>query len=333
MQAKKIDIDKIKNNLSRWGRRGNANNQPRKQVFWTPPDYGDGSKTYRVYLLPWKDENGEFCFDEPFKFYWYHFNLGGALGKDGRLYKNKKQLDAKGIEVEKYYKAPLQLRQFGESDPVESIIRALLDEGTDVAKEAARKLYPSQVAMVPVIVAGEEEKGPLIWKISSKGAFEMLSEQFGMVDDWGLLNDPENERWVRITVKKEEGKKPPLDKKISQVVPEPKNAPLSHSSEQIEKWLNSVPDVAEAVKDHKYSAEVLSMLVDALSKFGEPDDESQETEAEEKTVKANKKMDDSSESKPSKKQASVSTSSRKEKSREDALAELQDILNEDDDDE
>jgi hypothetical protein len=206
MTTKKIDIEKIKNNLSRWGRKGSGDKKEKKpQVFWTPPDYGEGSKVYRVYLLPWKDESGEFTFEEPFKFFWYHYNLSGALGKDGRLYKNMKQVEAAGTELDRFYKAPLQLRQFGEKDPVEPIISALFDEGTDVAKEAAKKLFPSQTAMVPVIVDGEQDKGPLIWKISSKRAFEMLSSAFNDIDDWGLLNDPDNKRWVKLTVKKVDG--------------------------------------------------------------------------------------------------------------------------------
>lgn len=306
---KKIDIEKLKANLSgfRAANKG-ANKSARKNVFWTP-----GIGEHSVYLLPWKDQDME----EPFKFVWLYYNLGGALTEDGRLLKK-----APKNERVKYVKAPLTLRQYGKPDPVQEMIDSLHETGDEQDKELAKKLYATQVAMIPVIVKGEEELGVRIWKITSKTAYEQLVNHYKKFEEIGILNDPDNERWVNITVLEEPGKKPPLNKKISQVTPAFKNEALADDQERIDSWLEKIPDIDEAFKWQKHTYESLSDLLEAWSKSGAvPSSDSEGIEHTEKES-----------SSPAPKKAKKKKESEKAMTKEEAMKEISSFMDDDDDD-
>ena len=303
MTAKKIDVNKLKANLAGFRTSKSKSTTPRQNVFWTP-DIGE----HTVYLLPWTDQEME----EPFKFVWLYYNLGGAMTEDGRLLKK-----APKDEKVRYVKAPLTLRQYGKTDPVQEMIDSLHESGDESDKELAKKLYATQVAMVPIIVKGEEELGVRIWKITSKTAYEQLTNHYCKFEEIGFLNDPQNARWVNITVLEEPGKPFPLNKKISQVTPSFKNSPLSEDSEEITKWVENIPDIDEAMKWQKHDYDSLSKLLEAWSKGGLPVDSS----GTEKTADPEPK-----------KASGKKKSAEKAMSKAEAMAEVMSINDDDDDD-
>ena len=98
-----------------------------KSFFWRPQD---GDQTIRI--VPTAD-------GDPFKDFWFHYNVG----------KNQGFLSPK--------------RNFGESDPLDSFVRELFDEGTEDSVKMAKNLMARQRFFSPVIVRGEEDKGVRIW--------------------------------------------------------------------------------------------------------------------------------------------------------------------------
>jgi hypothetical protein len=254
--VKKLNLDKLKNNLARLS--GERPRTSRKSIFWTPqlPD-GETSIEYKVYLLPWPDQE-----DYPFKELWFYYALGGQKDENGR-----------------FIKAPLTLKQFGEPDPVQASIDELWDStevdenGVNQDKELAKKLFASQTAYIPLIVEGEEELGPRLWKFSSSFVHKRLTELFMKYDDYGVLNDPDNARWLTVSVVHVAGKKKPMNKKIGAVDPEFKNRPLSEDPEQIEKWLNGVPELMEAVKWQRHDYAGLQKLLENFANSATPTDE------------------------------------------------------------
>ena len=323
--ARKLNLSKLKDKVAQL--KGEKKTSNRKSIFWTPQlPKGETSAEYLVFMLPWQDLE-----DYPFKERWFYYSLGNMKDAEGNSMKN---------EQGHYIKAPLTLKQFGEQDPVDDLIRKLWDiEGKeeDEAKqdrEDAKKLFSSQTAYVPVIVKGEESLGVRLWKFSSKVVYERLIELF-MKDRIGDLNDPTNDIWLTVKVVEEPKKPFPLNKKIGSIDLELLDrAPLSDDKEQIEGWLGSIPDLDEALKYQRYDHDGLRKLLFMWADSGAAESAlATSGTGTEGGAKGAKKEDKEDEDKPKKRGRSSKKKVEEEpKNREEALKELSEFMDDDDDD-
>ncbi len=252
---RKFDVEKLKKNLASFRGANDKTQKVERKNIWFKPDIGE----HEVYLLPWMDQGLE----EPFKFKWFYFKLSGALTEDGTLIRKPKK-----DQKVKWIRPPLTLRQFGESDPVQEMIEELHSSPDPKDKENVKNLYADQAAYIPVIVKGQESLGVQIWVITSKTAYKQLMTHFAKFEKFGLLNDPMNERWVTITVVEEPKKPEPMNKRISLVTPSYEKEPLSNDPEQVQKWLENVPDLDEALKYQRHDYNKLKEILVAWSKSG-----------------------------------------------------------------
>jgi len=312
---KKLDLTKLKNKVAQL--KGEKQTTARKSVFWSPSlPKGETTKEWGVYLLPWRPD----C-DYPFEERWFYYELGNMKDEKGWSLKNDKG---------DFISAPLTLRQFGEPDPIAELLKELWSkEGKEEEEakqdvEAAKKLSAQQTAYIPVIVKGEESLGPRLWKISSKKVYERLVELFLKQDEYGNLMDPDNHRWITVTVVEEPKKKYPMNKSIKSVDPKFSKEPLSEKPEQIEEWLSNIPDLEEALRPVKYDYHGLKKLLKLWTEQVQPQqvDEGEGTEGA--AAKPDKKEDDKKKSRPKKKD-------EEPMKKEEALKELDSFFNDDDD--
>ena len=171
-----------------------------KTVFWRPED---GEQTIRI--LPPSD-------GDPFKEYWFHYNLG----------KNAGFLSPK--------------KNFGESDPLESFIRNLFDEGSEDSIKMAKNLMARQRFFSPVIVRGEEDKGVRLWGYG-KTVYETL---LGLVlnPDYGDITDPTEGTDLTLVYGKPPGAQFPQTK----LQPRRKTSPILTDSTQMSEVLETEID-------------------------------------------------------------------------------------------
>lgn len=314
--SRKLDLDRLKNKVARL--KGEKTNSSRTSIFWSPQlPKGKSSHEYMVYLLPWSDED-----NYPFKERWFYYALGNMKDENGHSLKDKNG---------RFISAPLTLKQFGESDPVADLISKLWSKEGKEEKEAiqdqedAKNLFATETAYIPVIVKGEESLGVRLWKFSSKKIYERLVELFIKNEKYGVLNDPDNERWLTVSVVEEPNKKPPMNKRIGAIDPDFSNEPLSEDPEQIKAWLNSIPDLDEALKFQRHDYDSLKDLLVMWTENTEDKeiDEGEGTEGA-KVKKAPVKNKKSPSKKKNEEEGSLS--------KEDALKELSSFTEDDDDD-
>jgi hypothetical protein len=179
---------------------------------WKPEE----GKEYTVRLLAFQNNDGQ-----PFKDRWYYYGVGTSPG----------------------ILAPFQ---FGKPDPIKELRGKLYDEGSDTSRELAKKVAPKMRTFAPVIVRGEEDKGVRIWSFGKMVYQDILNLMLD--EDYGDVTDPLEGRDIRVSVSKLPGKQF-ADTKIS---PRAKIEPLSRDSAQAKKWLDSIPEVDEAVNLKSY---------------------------------------------------------------------------------
>lgn len=318
--TRKINLNKLKDKVAQL--KGEKKTKTRASIFWTPQlPKGESSIEYQVYLLPFPDQE-----DYPFKERWFYYALGNMKDADGNSLKS---------ESGHYIKAPLTLKQFGEKDPVADFIKKLWDEEGKTEEDAkqdredAKNLFAAQTAYIPVIVKGEESLGPRLWKFSSKKVYERLCQLFMAHEKYGVLNDPDNARWINISVVEEPKKKFPMNKSIGSIDPEFSNEPLSEDPEQVEKWLNSIPNLDEALKYQRYDYDGLKKLLVMWSESAVPEDKNFDKDEGVEAAKS-----EGTKKKTSKKKGKGTTKSKKEEpaSKEEALKELGEFFDDNDDD-
>jgi len=317
---KKLDLNRLKNKVAQLKGEKPSQTSTRKSVFWSAPlPKGETTKEYSVFLLPWSQD----C-DYPFEERWFYYALGSMKDEKGFSLKNDKG---------DFISAPLTLKQFGEPDPIAELLKELWSKEGKEEEEAkqdiedAKKLSAQQTAYIPVIVKGEESLGPRLWKISSKKIYERLVELFMKQADYGNLIDPENQRWITVTVVEEPKKKYPMNKSIKSVDPKFSKEPLSESQEQIEEWLNNIPNLEDALSSVKYDYNGLKKLLKMWTESVQQTsvDEGEGTEGASSVQKVEKKEDDKKKSSRPKKK------DEEPMKKEEALKELDSFFNDDDD--
>ncbi len=208
-----LDLTKMRAKYQKLRSKGGGN----KDIFWRPQD---GEQTIRI--LPTPD-------GDPFKEYWFHYNLG----------KNPGFLSPK--------------KNFGESDPLDSFIRKLFDEGSEDSIKMAKNLMARQRFFSPVIVRGEEDKGVRLWGYG-KTVYETL---LGLVlnPDYGDITDPSEGTDLTLVYGKPPGAQFPQTK----LQPRRKTSPALADSTQMSEVLETEIDW-DGIFVKKSADEVQSML-------------------------------------------------------------------------
>lgn len=208
-----LDLAKMRAKYQKLRSKGGGN----KDIFWRPQD---GEQTIRI--LPTPD-------GDPFKEYWFHYNLG----------KNPGFLSPK--------------KNFGESDPLDSFIRQLFDEGSEDSIKMAKNLMARQRFFSPVIVRGEEDKGVRLWGYG-KTVYETL---LGLVlnPDYGDITDPSEGTDLTLVYGKPPGAQFPQTK----LQPRRKTSPILTDSTQMTEILETEIDW-DGIFIKKSADEVQTML-------------------------------------------------------------------------
>ena len=205
-----------------------------KTVFWRPED---GEQTIRI--LPPSD-------GDPFKEYWFHYNLG----------KNPGFLSPK--------------KNFGESDPLDDFIRQLYKDGSEESVKMAKNLSARQRFFSPVIVRGEEDKGPRLWGFGKMAYKELLN--LVLNPDYGDITDVAEGTDLVINY----GKPPGAQFPQTAITPRRRPSALSQSEDTTRNWLDSIPDFDD-VFDRKTPEQVQAMLDEFLLDANDAEETSTET--------------------------------------------------------
>jgi hypothetical protein len=127
--------------------------------------------------------------------------------------------------------------QFNKPDPIAELRVKLYQSGKPEDKEMAKKLQSKMRAYVPVIVRGEEDKGVKIWSFGKLIYQRLLS--FFLDEDYGDITDVENGFELKVTIEKVKGKQ------YNDTIVDCKSKKrLSNNPEEVKKWTESVPDLA-----------------------------------------------------------------------------------------
>ena len=170
--------------------------------FWKPKV---SEKSY-VRLLSFPDNEGE-----PFKSLMFYYNIGNNRGL-------------------------LAPSQFNKPDPFQELINSLQSEGGKENLEMCKKLYPKARFYAPVVVRGEEDKGVQIWGFGKT----VMTELYKLMADeeLGDITDPATGRDVIVESSKAAGKQ----WATTTVRPRIKQEILSGNKEQIDEWMNNIPN-------------------------------------------------------------------------------------------
>ena len=203
-------------------------------VFWRPED---GEQTIRI--VPTAD-------GDPFKDFWFHYNVG----------KNPGFLSPK--------------KNFGESDPLDSFVRELFDEGTEDSIKMAKNLMARQRFFSPVVVRGEEDKGVRIWGYGKMAYEKLLS--LVLNPEYGDITDSEEGTDLVIHYGKPVGASFPQTK----ITPRRKNSALCDDNSRCKELLENIPDF-NTLFERKTPEDVGQMLDEFLAGEESAEERSKET--------------------------------------------------------
>jgi hypothetical protein len=249
----------------------------RRDTMWRPTEGEEAT----VRLLSFPDNDGQ-----PFKERWFYYNIGNNPGL-------------------------LAPYQFGDADPIQELITKLRDEGSKESYELAKKLYPKMRCYAPVVVRGEEDKGVRIWAFGKTVYQSLLNIMLD--EDYGDITDPEDGRDVKVICTKAPGRQ----WATTEVRPRGKSSALSPSSDTLQTWVGSIPDLDDMYTCKTYE-ELEKVVNDWLN--GDEADDSDGTSRGNNEVTKTTSTDTSSDKTDSK-----TSTDGKYKSLEEAFADLEDI--------
>ena len=203
-------------------------------VFWRPEE---GEQTIRIVTTSDVD---------PFKDFWFNYNVG----------KNPGFLSPK--------------KNFGETDPLDSFVRELFDEGTEDSIKMANNLMARQRFFSPVIVRGEEDKGVRIWGYGKMAYEKLLS--LVLNPEYGDITDPEEGTDLVLQYGKPAGASFPQ----TTLTPRRKSSALCDEPERCKEMLENIPDF-NTLFERKTPEEVGHMLDEFLSGESSAEERSTET--------------------------------------------------------
>lgn len=170
--------------------------------LWKP-----GPGEYKIRCLPWKKAQE----GQPFMERWFYY-----LGNNAGI---------------------LSPKQFGKPDPIDDLIRKLYSSGKPDDRTLAKNLQPKMRAYAPVIVRGQEDKGPMVWAFGKLVYQRLLG--FFIDEDYGDILDPTQGFDLKVTISQQPGKQ------FQDTVVDCKGRPskLHDDPAVIKKWLDSTPDI------------------------------------------------------------------------------------------
>jgi hypothetical protein len=170
--------------------------------LWKPPP-GE----YKIRCLPWKDAPE----GQPFMERWFYY-----VGTNAGI---------------------LAPKQFGKPDPIDDLIRKLYSTKSDADRAMAKQLQPKMRAYAPVIVRGQEDKGPLVWSFGKLVYQRLLS--FFLDEDYGNIIDPNEGFDLKVTITQAPGKQ------FADTVIDCKGRPsrLHDDPATVKRWLDSIPNI------------------------------------------------------------------------------------------
>ena len=232
-----IDMKKMRERKIALESKGNGS----KNNFWRPQD---GDQTLRI--VPTSD-------GDPFKDYWFHYNLKDASGNDVPGFLSPK-------------------RNFGEDCPLDSFVRQLWQDGSEESRKQAKNLSARQRFFAPVLVRGEEDQGVRIWGFG-KQAYETLLNLV-LNPEYGDITDAETGTDLVINYGKPAGASFPQTK----ITPRRRSSPLHEDAARSHELLETVPDFDEVFAgSRKTPQEVQGILDEYLLSSDDAEENSSET--------------------------------------------------------
>lgn len=221
-----IDFDKIRNKLAQL-----SGQNKKRDAFWRP----EQDQEYSVRIVPFLNNEGQ-----PFKERKFYYGIG----------KNRGLL------------AP---SQFGKEDPFQELINTLREEDSKESYELMKKLFPKMRAFAPVIVRGEEDKGPRLWSFGKTVYQQLLNI---MIDeDFGDITSTTKGHDIKVKVTKQPGQQWAM----TAVMPRPSKTPLSSDKAEVKKWMDEIPDL-DAIYSLKSYDELSKIINDWLEGADEDSD-------------------------------------------------------------
>jgi len=223
-----IDFSKLKAKLDNL--EGKSKGSKGDNIFWKPE-----AGTHMLRILP--DSGGD-----PVKELHFHYNV-----------------DKGGVLCPK--------RNFGDKCPVCDFATAFFREGTPASQEQAKKLFVTQRFYAPVIIRGQEERGPVLWSFP-KTAYKSIIEYI-LDEDYGDVTDPKKGFDLKVTyVNKNFGRG---DRVVyDSLSPRPKPNALSEDDATATEWMSHGIDLYE-IFDRKTPEQVQKVLDDYLMPDGGED--------------------------------------------------------------
>lgn len=150
----------------------------------------------------------------------------------------------------------ISLVNFGEKDPIVEFAKQLAQTGDKDNWMMSRKLEPKMRVFVPVIVRGEEEKGVRLWEFGKQVYAELLS----LADDPDVGDYTDVIQGRDITIETTGPETNGTGYNQTKVRVRTKTTPLSEDAQEVEKWLNTQPEVFSIFKKYPYEEMKESLL-------------------------------------------------------------------------
>lgn len=252
-----VDLDAIRRKLSQISGQNKS-----RDTLWKPARPTPGNSVeYKVRLLPFPNNEGQ-----PFKERWFYYGIGKNSGL-------------------------LAPYQFGKKDPINELIAKLREDGYEENKALLKLLYPKMRAYAPIIVRGEEDKGPKLWAFG-KNVYQQILNTI-LNEDYGDVTDIEDGRDLTVTF----SRKPTEKFDDTAIMPRVKTSPLSTDPKLAQKWIAEIPNLDDMYQLKPYE-EIERIVNEWLSSGGSSETEDvgeERTSSKEKTTpmrETNKVNDD-----------------------------------------
>jgi hypothetical protein len=216
-----IDVKKMKAKLAALQNKGGGNN---KTAFWSPKE----GQQYSLRIVPTSD-------GDPFKEYWFHYELGTQGG----------------------FLCPK--KNFGDQCAACDFASKLYKEKDEESSKMAKKFLPRQRFFSPVVVRGEEKEGVKVWGYGKLAYQDLIN--LVLNPDYGDITDSENGTDLAVSSAKAPGQSFPMTK----ITPARKTSKLCQGTDvECKDLLETVPDF-EKLHTRKTSQEVSTILDEYLA--------------------------------------------------------------------
>ena len=216
-----MDLSAIKSKLtSLQNQKSGGQKRDMSLILWKPTV---GKHSVRIVPATWDRSN-------PFKEVLVHYGIGN--------------------------RTMISLVNFGEKDPIVEFAKQLATAGDKENWVMSKKLEPKMRVFAPVIVRGEEEKGVRLWEFGKQIYAELLS----LADDPDVGDYTDVIEGRDITIETTDAATNGTGYNQSKVRVRTKTTSLSDDAAEVEKWLNTQPEVFTIFKKYSYDEMKESLL-------------------------------------------------------------------------